>query len=35
MLGVADANNDPLVHSDEALLDALSDVFDGASVRSY
>jgi AcrR family transcriptional regulator len=34
MLGVADANNDPLVHSDEALLATLSDVFDGASARS-
>ena len=35
MLGVADANNDPLVHSDEELLATLSNVFDSASVRSY
>ena len=34
MLGIADANNDPLIHSDEALLDALSNVFDSASVHS-
>ena len=34
MLGIADANNDPLIHSDEALLDALSNVFDSASVQS-
>jgi AcrR family transcriptional regulator len=34
MLGIADANNDPLIHSDEALLGALSNVFDSASVRS-
>ena len=30
MLGVADAVNDPLVHSDEDLLDVMSSVFDGA-----
>jgi AcrR family transcriptional regulator len=34
MLGIADANNDPLIHSDEALLDALSNVFDSASAHS-
>jgi len=34
MLGVADANNDPLIHSDEALLAALSNVFDNAAVCS-
>ena len=34
MLGVADANNDPLIHSDEALLAALSNVFDSAAVHS-
>ena len=33
MLGVADAVNDPLVHSDEDLLDAMSSVFDDATVR--
>ena len=31
MLGVADAVNDPLVHSDEDLLDAMSSVFDAAA----
>jgi len=31
MLGVADAVDDPLVHSDEDLLNTLSDVFDGAA----
>ena len=31
MLGVADALNDPLVHSDEDLLDTLADVFDEAA----
>ena len=34
MLGVADANNDPLIHSDEALLAALSNTFDSAAARS-
>ncbi len=29
MLGVADAANDPLAHSDQALLDTLAKVFDG------
>ena len=29
MLGVADATNDPLVHSDQTLLDTLAGVFDG------
>ncbi|RLA27164.1 MAG: hypothetical protein DRQ63_06520 [Gammaproteobacteria bacterium] len=33
MLGVADAVNDPLVHSDEDLLDTMSSVFDGAAVE--
>ena len=33
MLGVADAVNDPLVHSDEDLLEAMSSVFDDAAVR--
>jgi len=33
MLGVADAVNDPLLHSDEDLLDAMSTVFDDAAVR--
>ncbi len=28
MLGVADAVDDPLIHSDEDLLDTLSSVFD-------
>ena len=31
MLGVADAADDPLVHSDEALLDALAQVFENAA----
>jgi AcrR family transcriptional regulator len=31
MLGVADALNDPLVHSDEDLLDTLAGVFDEAA----
>ena len=30
MLGVADATSDPLVHSDQQLLDTLSGVFNGA-----
>jgi len=30
MLGVADATDDPVVHSDKALLKTLSDVFDAA-----
>jgi len=30
MLGVADAADDPIVHSDKALLKTLSDVFDAA-----
>ena len=34
MLGIADANDDPLIHTDEALLAALSNVFDSAAVRS-
>ncbi len=34
MLGIAEANDDPLIHSDEALLAALSSVFDNAAVRS-
>ena len=29
MLGVADANNDPLIHSDQELLNTLAGVFDG------
>ena len=33
MLGVADAVDDPLVHSDEDLLDAMSSVFDDATDR--
>ena len=33
MLGVADAVNDPLVHSDEDLLNTLSSVFDDAAIR--
>lgn len=32
MLGVADAVNDPLVHSDEDLLEAMSSVFDAAAI---
>ena len=31
MLGVADAVKDPLIHSDEDLLDTLSKTFDGAA----
>jgi hypothetical protein len=31
MLGVADAVKDPLIHSDEDLLDTLSNTFDGAA----
>ena len=34
MLGIAEANDDPLIHTDEALLAALSNVFDSAAVRS-
>jgi len=34
MLGIADANNDPLIHTDEALLAALSNVFNSAAARS-
>jgi AcrR family transcriptional regulator len=34
MLGIAEANDDPLIHTDEALLAALSNVFDSATVRS-
>jgi AcrR family transcriptional regulator len=34
MLGIAEANDDPLIHTDEALLTALSNVFDSAAVRS-
>jgi AcrR family transcriptional regulator len=34
MLGIADANDDPLIHTDEALLTALSGVFDSAAVHS-
>lgn len=30
MLGVADATDDPVAHSDKALLNTLSDVFDAA-----
>ena len=30
MLGVADATDDPVVHSDKALLKTLSDIFDAA-----
>ena len=30
MLGVADATDDPVVHSDNALLKTLTDVFDAA-----
>ena len=33
MLGVADAVNDPLVHSDEDLLHTMSSVFDDAVTR--
>jgi AcrR family transcriptional regulator len=33
MLGIADANDDPLIHSDEELLDTLSGVFDNAARR--
>ncbi|RLA35118.1 MAG: hypothetical protein DRR11_00915 [Gammaproteobacteria bacterium] len=33
MLGVADAVDDPLVHSDEDLLDTMSSVFDEAIVK--
>jgi len=29
MLGVADAANDPLVHTDESLLESLTRIFDG------
>ena len=31
MLGVADAADDPLVHSDEELLDTLALIFDNAA----
>lgn len=34
MLGIADALNDPLVHSDSDLLDTLTDVFDKASLAT-
>jgi len=34
MLGIADANDDPLIHSDEALLGTLSKVFDSVSAHS-
>ena len=34
MLSIADANDDPLIHADEKLLAALSNVFDSAAVRS-
>jgi len=33
MLGVADANDDPLIYKDEDLLKTLSDVFDNAARR--
>jgi len=33
MLGVADAVNDPLLHSDEDLLDTLSSVFDDVAIK--
>ena len=33
MLGVADANNDPLIHSDQDLLDMLVTVFDDAAEK--
>jgi len=34
MLGIADANDDPLIHTDEVLLAALSNVFDSAAAHS-
>lgn len=34
MLGIADATNDPLVHSDEDLLGLLSNVFDAAALTT-
>lgn len=34
MLGVAEAANDPLVHTDQELLDTLSRVFDSAVAKS-
>ena len=33
MLGVADATRDPLIHSDQDLLDTLAEVFDDAATR--
>lgn len=33
MLGLADANDDPLVHSDQVLLDTLANVFDEAVIK--
>ena len=33
MLGIADATHDPLIHSDEDLLDTLSSVFDSAAKK--
>jgi hypothetical protein len=33
MLGIADATHDPLLHSDEALIDTLATVFDTQAVR--
>jgi len=34
MLGIADATNDPLVHSDKDLLGLLSNVFDAAALTT-
>jgi len=34
MLGIADATNDPLMHSDEDLLGLLSNVFDAAALTT-
>ena len=33
MLGIADATRDPLLHSDEALIDTLAEVFDRTVAR--
>ena len=33
MLGVADATRDPLIHSDQDLLDTLADVFNDAATH--
>ena len=34
MLGIADATDDPLIHSDEELIETLSGVFNNAAIHS-